>query len=75
MGEKTRCANCNGVLDRHRDAHVSLSTTSVNVRTAEKEADERVFCTDCSATYFDAELPSSKSSEDEAVRFDESVYH
>ncbi|UPV76307.1 hypothetical protein M0R89_19280 (plasmid) [Halorussus limi] len=55
MGETDTdaCARCGGPLDPERDHHVSLSRTSVDLRTASKETDERLFCLDCTASYLD----------------------
>lgn len=55
MGETDECARCGRLLDTERDHHVTLSRTSVDLRTASTETDERRFCLDCTASYLDAD--------------------
>ncbi|WP_135854074.1 hypothetical protein [Halorussus salinus] len=49
------CSRCGDPLDPERDHHVALSRTSVDLRTARRSTDERVFCLDCTASYLDAD--------------------
>jgi len=49
------CCRCGELLDPERDHHVALSRTSVDLRTARRSTDERVFCLDCTSSYLDAD--------------------
>jgi len=51
MGDNDTCSRCGDALDPASDHHVSVAQTSMDVRTADKETTERLFCTDCADAY------------------------
>jgi len=53
--DRDSCSRCGDPLDPKRDHHVALSRTSVDLRTARRSTDERVFCLDCTSSYLDAD--------------------
>jgi hypothetical protein len=63
IDDNDTCCRCGGLLDPDRDHHVALSRTSVDLRTASKETDERLVCLDCTASYLDADARRTADSE------------
>lgn len=49
------CSRCGDPLDPEHDHHVALSRISVDLRTARRETDERLYCLDCTSSYLDAD--------------------